>query len=117
MFISSYFQGLSSAEQEDVVKSAIKGSLLNILTQPIRDEANSNMPPISRGSGDSNEPVQRDEDSNQPIRGGDCLNQPIRFEDCQRLRHDVDTLSALLENFPLGKCIFLPFIADYCSLF
>ena len=100
---------------------AINSSLVKILTQPIRSEESSNKPvrredtnqPVSRGSGDSVQPIRRDEDSHQPIREDEDSNQPIRFEDCHRLRHDVDSLSALLENFPLGKCL-LSFKIDYC---
>ena len=40
---------------------------------------------------------------NQPIRKEHNLNGPIRFEESYDLRHDVDTLAALLENFTLGK--------------
>ena len=40
---------------------------------------------------------------NQPIRKELNLNGPIRFEESYDLRHNVDTLAALLENFTLGK--------------
>jgi hypothetical protein len=43
---------------------------------------------------------------NHPIKISDSESDgPIRFVDTVDLRHNVDTIAAVIENFPLGKRI------------